>query len=318
MDWKFGKLSAYSIARATLALAVVTASAICVSCRNAPFYRMTSKASQSLPLSREGIAAFERGDLNLAEEKFEEALKLNDSDVETNRYYGETLWRQGKRRKAMEVLTSAAGKNGAIDAESSLYRSLGEKALELDDADQALAWSNKIIDLTPNSVAGWELRGKAYRKQGRLRDALLDFQRAAHFSNDDRALLREIATLQNETSDYDSALATWQCLERLYPTNHEPAEVFAGIGAAYSGLGLLTEAEEAFAVAARYEPNVPEYQMNLAQTALARGDYERAQTLYNGAMAMTTSDEERKILGATYQRRVEELARQPNANVRLR
>ncbi|MBQ9370852.1 MAG: tetratricopeptide repeat protein [Thermoguttaceae bacterium] len=316
MFWLLDKKSANSIARAALALAI--ASATCVGCRNAPFYRMTSKASQSLPLSRAGIAAYERGDLNLAEEKFEEALKLNDSDVETNRYYGETLWRQGKRRKAMEILTSAAGKNGAIDAESSLYRSLGEKALELDDPDQALAWSNKIIDLTPKSVVGWELRGKAFRRQGRLREALLDFQRAAHFSSDDRGLLREIATLQNELGDYDSALATWQCLERLYPTNKEPAEVFAGIGSAYAGLGLLTEADEAFQIAARYEPNEPAYQLHLAQTALARGDYTRANALYNGAMAMAANDDERRMLGDAYQRRVEELARRSGGYSRLR
>ena len=91
------------------ALCLVFASiAFLPGCRNAPFYRMTSKASMSLPLSREGIVAYERGDLSLAEEKFEQALRLNDADVETNRYYGETLWKQGKRQKAMRVLRDAA------------------------------------------------------------------------------------------------------------------------------------------------------------------------------------------------------------------
>ena len=74
---------------------------------------MTSKASQSLPLRREGIVAYERGDLRLAEEKFAEALHLNESDVETNRYYGETLWKLGKREEALETLRNAVGKHGA-------------------------------------------------------------------------------------------------------------------------------------------------------------------------------------------------------------
>lgn len=274
------------------ALFLLLGSAMLLGCRNAPFYRMTSKASQSLPLRREGIVAFERGDLDLAETRFQEALKLNDSDVETNRYYGETLWLRGKRQEAMEVLRSAAGKHGGIDAETSLYLSLGEKSLELEDFDEASIWANKVVDLSPKSVEGWELCGKVDRALGNNEQALLDFQRAAHFSVDDRRLLFQIATLQNELGDYDSGLATWQCLERLYPTNHEPAFVFAGKGEAYVGLGLYADAATAYEVAMKYEPTEPLYRARLAETSLFQGRYDDALATLDAAGDVGADDPE--------------------------
>ncbi|MBQ2789909.1 MAG: tetratricopeptide repeat protein, partial [Thermoguttaceae bacterium] len=123
-----------SVGASSLALAVAWGAVVCVGvgagCRNVPFYRMTSKASKSLPLRRAGIVAFARGDLLLAEENLRTAVELNDSDVETCRYYAETLWRLGKRDDAIAVLEAAAEKRATLDVEESLYRSLGEKALE--------------------------------------------------------------------------------------------------------------------------------------------------------------------------------------------
>lgn len=248
-------------------------------CRRAPFYRMTRRASESLPLSREGIAAYERGDLSAAEEKLGQAFELNDCDVETCRYYGETLWERGKRVEALDVLRSAADKNGPVETQISLYRSLGEKALEVDKPDRTIFWANKIIDLAPKSPIGWELRGKGSRRLGLSEDALADFQRAAHFQVDDRILLSRIASIQNELGDYDAALASWQYLEQLYPTNREPPEIFAGKGDAYFGLNLLEQARDSFAIAARSAPNESDYQVRLARTALALGDLELVDAL---------------------------------------
>lgn len=295
-----------------LTLLFLLGCAMLFGCRNVPFYRMTSKASKSLPIRREGIVAFERGDLELAEARFEEALKLNDSDVETNRYYGETLWRLGKRQEAMDALRSAAGKHGAVDAETSLYRSLGEKSLELDNPEEALIWANKAVDLSPKSVACWELRGKVNHELDRPHDALLDFQRAAHFSVDDRDLLLQIATLQNELQDYDSGLATWQCLERLYPTNHEPAAIFAGKGESYVGLGLYADAETAYAVAVRYDPDVPEYRAKLAETSYLQGDYLQALAAIDGADPDVAADPACQDLRRIVSERLEQIAREPN------
>ncbi len=278
-------------------------------CRNAPFYRMTSKASQSLPLRREGIVAFERGDLDIAEARFREALKLNESDVETNRYYGETLWLLGKRLEAMEVLRGAAGKHGAVDAETSLYLSLGEKSLELENFDEASVWAEKVVDISPKSVEGWELRGKVNRALGNKEQALLDFQRAAHFSTDDRRLLSQIASLQNELGDYDSGLATWQCLERLYPTNHEPASVFAGKGEAYVGLGLYSDAETAYEVAARYEPSEPLYRARLAETSFLQGRYDEALAALDSGGNGLADDPECRRVRRKVNERVEAVAR---------
>ncbi|MDO5309068.1 MAG: tetratricopeptide repeat protein [Planctomycetia bacterium] len=291
---------------ARLATTTLVCVAVCSGCRNVPFYRMTSKASQSLPLSREGIIAYERGDFNYAEVKFEEALRLNDLDVETRRYYGETLWKQGKRAEAMATLTATAQMHGAIDAEASLYRSLAEKSLQLNDPEQARYWANKIVDLTPKSPYGWELRGKASASLGLTQEALEDFQRAAHFSVDDRAILLDVAQLQNQLGDFDSGLATWQCLERLYPTNREPVEVFIGKGISYQGLALYDQAQESFEVATRYAPENVRVREMLAEVALKRGDYERAYAVLSDVNVNDASNSTaRELLALASQRRAQ-------------
>ncbi|MBP5621036.1 MAG: tetratricopeptide repeat protein, partial [Thermoguttaceae bacterium] len=287
-------------------------------CRHVPFYRMTKKASKSLPLSREGIAAYERGDLETAEEKLAQAVELNSSDMETCRYYGETLWKRGKRVEAMDVLREAADKHGPIDVQTSIYRSLGEKALTVERSDQTILWANKIIDLSPKSSVGWELRGKAERELGRPENALADFQRAVHFETDDRSLLLEIATLQHEIGDYDAALATWQYLELLYPTNREPVEVFAGKGRSYSALGLLADAQEAYETAVRFAPRDPEYRVRLAEIALARKDYRRASQIVAEAQAVMPDNLALQKLGQAANREIAEVAETPTDEKRLR
>ncbi len=308
--------------RLCLALAfvglIVLISQTSAGCRHVPFYRMTSKASQSLPYSREGIAAYERGDLETAEEKLFKAVELNGSDVETCRYYGETLWKRGKRVEAMDVLRDAADKHGPIDSQASLYRSLGEKTLLVDRPDQAVIWADKIVDLNPKSAVGWELRGKAYRALGKPQEALADFQRAVHFETDDRTLLREIASIQNEIGNYDAALATWQYLEQLYPTKREPAEVFAGKGRAYLGLGLLNDAQNAYEVAVKFAPNEPEYRVRLAETALARGDLRRANEIVAESKVVLPNEPELQKLYQRFNRENEQVAETPKDGLRLR
>ena len=287
-------------------------------CRHVPFYRMTKKASESLPLSREGIAAYERGDLEVAEEKLAQAVELNGADIDACRFYGETLWKRGKRVEAMDVLREAADKHGPIDVQASIYRSLGEKALTVDRSDQTILWANKIIDLSPRSAVGWELRGDAELALGQSEEALADFQRAVHFETDDRSLLRKIATLQNETGDHDAALATWQYLEVLYPTNREPVEIFAGKGRSYAGLGLLADAQDAYETAVRFAPRDPEYRLRLAEIALARGDYDRASKIVAEAQAVIPDSLALQKLAQAANRQAAEVAEKPTDEKRFK
>lgn len=298
-------------------LVIILISQTSAGCRRVPFYRMTSKASQSLPLNREGIAAYERGDLETAEERLAQAVELNDSDVETCRYYGETLWKLGKRVQAMDMLRNAADKHGPVDAQISLYQSLGEKTLLVDRPDQTIIWANKIIDLNPKSSVGWELRGKAFRALEEPRKALADFQRAVHYAIDDRALLRDIASIQNEIGDFDAALATWQYLEQLYPAKREPAEVFAGKGQAYFGLGLLSDAQNAYEIAVRFAPNIPEYRVRLTETALARGDLRRANEIIAESKVVFPNDPVLQKLYQRFNRENERVAETPKEGVIL-
>lgn len=248
-------------------------------CRSIPFYRMTNKASQGLILSREGITAYEHGDLDLAEKKLKEAVDLNKTDIEAQRYYAETLWQSGKEQEALEVLQAAIRKKGSQDNELILNQTLGEKLLQLRRPEDAFQCGERMIYLDPKKFEGWVVRANACWQLGKKDEALADYQRGLYLSPDNRDILWQLAHLQNSIGSFDRALATWQHLGRLYPVNTEPPDVLFGKAAAYYHLGRYQDASENLQLAIKLSPDKKEYYQLLSNVCLDKGDIQNALTV---------------------------------------
>ncbi|MDO4586126.1 MAG: tetratricopeptide repeat protein [Planctomycetia bacterium] len=248
-------------------------------CRGVPFYRMTSKASASLVHSREGIIAFERGDLDKAEAQFKTALDLNEADLEVHRYYAETLWEQERQQEAIDVLTKASTRIGTLDNEIQLYESLGKKLLTMNRPSDALDCADKIIDLAPQKEAGWLIRANACSQLNRKDESLANYQKALHFSPDNREILFKIANIQMQMQLFDRALASWQHLERLYPAQMEPVDVLYGKAIAYRELNRLDDALDNISIAIDMTPDRIELYQIATEIALKKQDYKRAKAL---------------------------------------
>lgn len=264
----------------------LTALGLLTGCRGVPFNPVTARRSQALIQNREGIAAFEREEYELAEDKLEAAIKNNDDDLSSRRYYAETLWKQGKRNESLHALMEVAKRDGSPDEVLAINRSIAEKLLTVAQPMAALNYSETVIRLDPKRPEGWALRGNVNWQLGKTEEALADYHKALHFAPDDRDLLWQMAILESQAGLNDRSLATWEHLARCYTGNRQPAEILCGQGFACQKLGRIQEATEFYAAALRQKPEQIEIYSLLAELHLKNNDPVAADEVAARALAL--------------------------------
>ncbi len=245
-------------------------------CRAIPFYKRHAKATQSLVLSREGITAFEHKEYDSAEEKLKNAVELDETDIEVQRYYAETLWARQKYQEAFDILFQASQKKGTPDSEFLLNQSLGEKLLIFHRSTEAYQCAERMISLAPKKYEGWSIRANASWQMDRKEEALTDYQKALNFSPDNRDILWQLAHLQNVLGEHERALATWQHLGRLYQVNTEPPEVLYGKAESYYQLKRYQDSVENLELAIHLAPKEKMYYQLLSKVWLEKGNIQNA------------------------------------------
>ncbi|MBO7725478.1 MAG: tetratricopeptide repeat protein [Thermoguttaceae bacterium] len=233
-----------------------------------PFRGMSRKDNRRPELGREGVAAFEEGKYDLAAEKFAQAMKSDENDLLSRRYYGEILWRDGKKNEAIHVLSDAAGRDGSPEERAAICESLAEKFLESDQAASALHYADKMIELTPRRHKGWQLRAMVCQEIGKKDEALTDYHRALQLAPGDKDLIRSLAVLEGELGDDRAALAVWEELGRLYPSRDQPLDVLLGKAEACRHLGRGLQAADCYAAAIERNPDDPALYRILAELHL--------------------------------------------------
>ena len=244
-----------------------------------PFRGRASKDDRHPELAREGVAAFEEGNDALAAEKFVQAIKSDENDLMSRRYYGEILWRGGKKNEAIHVLSDAAGRDGSPEERAAICESLAEKFLESDQTASALHYADKMIELAPRRYKGWQLRAMVYREIGKKDEALADYHRALRLAPGDKDLIRSLAILEGELGDDRAALAVWEDLARRYPSRDQPLEVLLGKAQACRRLGRGRQAADCYAAAIERNPDDPALYRNLADVYLENRDIESARAI---------------------------------------
>ncbi len=259
-------------------------------CANIPFYNKSSKAAQGLQVGREGITAYEHKELETAETKLQEAISINENDIDARRYYAETLWELGKQQEALDILEAAVKKNETQDQKVILNQSLGEKLLVLERPKEALVCAERIILLQPQKHEGWVIRANAQWQLGRKEKALADYQRALTCSPDDRDILWQLAHLEDNMDKPDRALATWQHLARAYPIGAVPPDIFYGIANSCYRLKRLQDATDHLESAIKLQPKQKEFYQLLSKVNFERGNIQQALTAASRAVECAPND----------------------------
>lgn len=291
------------MAKPFLAVTIPVFLVVSIGCHIVPFRNHVGKESQALILNREGIAAFERDQWDEASTKFTQAIKNDENDLNSRRYYAEILWLEGNRNEALRFLTDAATRDGSDEEKIEIYESLSEKFLTIDQPQAALNYADKVIDLAPKRHEGWELRGTVHRRIGKSEEASADYHKALHLAPNDQELLRRLATFESEIGDDQRALAVWEELGRFYPDHSEPVDVLCGKALACRKMGRKREAADYYAAAVKRDPEDSRLYALLAETHLENNDAAAAQTVAAQAADRFPSDPAARTL----KRRVEEI-----------
>ena len=234
-------------------------------------------------LSRQGVAALERGQQQTAENLLAQAVTACPADAEARRHYAESLWRRNARTEAIAQLEEA-GRLATEDA--SLWARLAEMYLVAGQPHSAWQSAQRAIELDPKLPAAWAIRGGVLRAAGQPRDALADYLRPLNYAPKDRAVLMEVAQLYRQMNQPAAALQTLQSLAETYSPGEEPGLVLDLLGLAYVAMGRYDDGVESLSAAvARGEPT-PEMYCHLGEAELMAGHTVEAAAAAQQALAL--------------------------------
>jgi len=220
-------------------------------------------------LSRQGVAALDRGRQQDAENLLAQAVNACPSDAEARRHYAESLWHRGARQEALAQMEEAGRLAGEEDA--SLWTRLAEMHLANDQPELAQKNAESALDLDPRLPRAWTIRGRMARAAGQPRQALADYLRALGYAPNDRELLLEVAELYRQLNQPQRALSTLHRLADTYAPDEEPQQVLYLLGLAQMALGRHADAVESFSTACLRELPTPDVLCRLAEAELAQG-----------------------------------------------
>ena len=112
--------------------------------------------------------------------------------------------------------------------------------------DTALQLSEQILEIKPNSAAGYLVRGDAYRAAGKLQKAKESYETASSHAEMFMEPLRRLAELHGEMGDLPEKLRYLKRLDTLSPLNIERK---VDMGEIHLSLGDAEEAEALFDIA---------------------------------------------------------------------
>jgi tetratricopeptide (TPR) repeat protein len=237
----------------------------------------------SRKLSREGVAAMERGQQQQAETLLAKAVHACPSDNEARRNYAEVLWQRGAQKEAIAQMETAA-KTAKEDAGYGVR--LAEMYLAAGKTEQATQQAQQALDLDPKSATAWAIRGGVMQAAGQPQQALAAYLRALSYDPHDRKILMEVAELHRQLNQPDRALQTLQTLADSYAPGEEPQNVLYLTGAAYQALGRYEEAVENLRAAVRCDKPNSDLLCRLAEAELLAGHSREAAAAAGQALAM--------------------------------
>lgn len=270
---------------------------------------VSQSLAESRKLSRQGVAAMERGQQQQAEALLAQAVKVCPADNEARRNYAETLWLHGSRAEAIAQMEEVARSGGA---DAAFWTRLTEMYLAAGRVDAAGQSVQQALDLDPKLASAWAVRGGVMRASGQQRQALADYLRALGYAPGDNKILLEVAELYRQLDQPERALQTLQVLADSYAPGEEPQQVLYLTGLAYTALGRHGDAVDSFSAALLRDKPTPEILYRLGEAELLAGRIDEAANVAQQALVLDPQHKPSREL----QNRIE-LARHPQGQGKM-
>ena len=272
----------YALGTLAIAIAVVNTGCATLSQRG-PVPESVERCRQ---LSREGIDAVQRGDAQAAERLLHAAVQQCPVNVDARRHYGETLWRRGARRAALEQIEAA---RQLAPRDTSLAIRVGEMLMDVGDHRGAYKRASEVLDIDPKLPGAWRLRGRAAAALGDASQALADHHRALGLLPNDRDTMIEIAELYRKRGQPQRALVALQGLMDTYTPGEEPSQLFYLKGLALAVLERYDDAIDEYTAANRGQSPSAEVYARIAEAELLSGRPQLANAAVDAALELEPS-----------------------------
>jgi tetratricopeptide (TPR) repeat protein len=237
-------------------------------------------------LSRQGVAAMERGQWQQAEDLLNKSLIGAPDDAATHGSLAEVLWHRGAKPEALAQIEEAVRKD---EDNANLRVRAGELSLAAGNCDAAMAHAERAIRSDPEIAAAWALRGRCFQGMNQSDRALADLQHALEFEPDNSDLLLDVATIYRQRGQPARSLTTIHHLLDTYSPGEEPQNVLTLEGLTLLDLGRSHQACVVLEAATRREPPNADRLYYLAHAYLAAGRTEQAASVAQQALTLNAA-----------------------------
>jgi tetratricopeptide (TPR) repeat protein len=247
-----------------------------------------AKLEAGRELSRQGLAAMELGQWQLAELLLQQAVGASPDDAQARRALAEVLWKRGAAAEALSQMTDALR---AQPDDARLAVRAGEMAMSMGNRQAALDFAEQAIRLDPQLAPAWALRGRVFWQLDEPDRALADLTRALEFAPASADVLLDLAVIYRERNEPSRCLTTLHHLHDAYPPGEEPQGSLVLEGLSLLDLGRPHQACDALLAATRREPANAQVLYYLAHAQYSAGRYNEATAAVQQALALDASHE---------------------------
>ncbi len=193
-----------------------------------------------------GVAMFQHGYLEQAEESFQEVVAAKPDDAEA-------------------------------------YYNLGTLSLRRNNFEQARQYLNQTLKLKPNYPEAWNNLGMMDAQQGRASDAIHDFQQSLQLRPDYAIALLNLGNVYRRQGTMDKAR---ECLTKALALQPDDPEVNYSLGMFYAQQGQMDRAADYLRRAIELRPDYAEAMNNLGVLLVRNKDYAQAEEQFKTCMRL--------------------------------
>ncbi|MBF0357117.1 MAG: tetratricopeptide repeat protein [Magnetococcales bacterium] len=243
-----------------------------------------------------GNIAQKIGRFEMAAQKFQQAISIDDSRAMLYYNLATSLYPLGRQQEAIAALQTALGKDpgnekitGYLDSitsksseiEASLHRAIAlHKAGQL---DEGIYWYNKVLELQPDNIAALSNLGIAFKNRGQLDRAVIYYNKTLSIKPDHLEAHYNLAAALQEQGELKAAIASYQHALTIDPNY---AKAHYNLGNILFLQGELDDAVECYQKAIAIQPDYFEAYSNLGAARQGQGQLDAAIASYQKSLAI--------------------------------
>jgi tetratricopeptide (TPR) repeat protein/peroxiredoxin len=257
-----------------------------------PFVGITESFDSSRNYLSFGSAFFQRGYFEQAEASFQHALRDNPDSAEAEYGLGSVYLKQSKVPEARESFARATRMTaGYPDTLPDAWNNLGLLSARAGNFQEAIAYFQKALALSPDHMVALVNLGNAYRQQHKWEDARAIFERAIAVGPQDPEANYGLAMVFAQLNDTSHA---YEYLQKALALRPEYPEALNNLGILYLRTDQRDRAVATFEECIRVAPEFNQSYLNLAQVYVIEGSPKKARDVLSQLLAQHPDDAQAK------------------------